>query len=56
MLIFLCGTGASWKEMKAVRTGAVRPGGLCTILTKSDKLGRHDKTREKGVWARGGKL
>lgn len=34
----------------------VRPTGIYTILTNSNKLWGHDKTTEKRVWAKGGKL
>lgn len=47
MLIFLLGT-ESFTE-RSENPKAVRPGGLYIILTKSDKLWKCGKTKEKGV-------
>lgn len=54
ILVFLLGTEGFTERSETPK--AVRPRGLYIILTKSDKLWKCGKTKEKGVWARGIKL
>lgn len=49
------GAGGASREASENPKEAVRPEGLCTILTKGGKL-RSDQTRGRGLGARGCKL